>query len=396
MVTIIEEKVQQAQALLESLDLDCWLTFVRETVSLADPALPLILGQHLTWQSALIITRKGERIAIVGNFDADAVKTVGVWNEIIPYTEGVSGPLRETLGRLDPRQVAVNYSRDDIMADGLTHGMYLLLTDYLKDTPYLRRLVPADAICGALRGCKTPGEVQRIRAAIAATEQILEQVSRFARVGRTEIDVAQFVKGLVSDRKLELAWEPKQCPIVNTGPDSMIGHGIPAELKIEPGHLFHIDFGVRQEDYCADLQRMWYVPRAGETKPPERTCRAFDTVRKAIEAAKAALRPGVECWEVDAAARKVVVDAGYPEYGHGTGHQVGRAAHDGGGILGPKWERYGKTPYRKVESGNVFTLELGVMVEGHGYVGLEDMVLVTADGCEYLSHPQTELCLLGA
>jgi Xaa-Pro aminopeptidase len=396
MGTIIKEKVEQAQALLETLGVDCWLTFVRETVSLADPVLPLILGQHLTWQSGLIITRKGDRVAIVGNFDADAVKTVGVWSEIIPYTEGVSGPLRETLKRLDPKQIAINYSRDDIMADGLTHGMYLLLTDYLKDTPYLERLVPADAICGALRGRKTRGEVQRIRAAIASTEDILRQVSGFARAGRTEIDVARYVKGLVAERKLELAWEPKQCPIVNTGPDSMIGHGIPAELKIERGHLFHIDFGVRQGDYCADLQRMWYVRRTGETQPPEPVCRAFDTVRKAIETAKAALKPGVECWEVDAAARKVVVDAGYPEYGHGTGHQVGRAAHDGGGILGPKWERYGKTPYRMVESGNVFTLELGLMVDGHGYVGLEDMVLVTAGGCEYLSHPQTELWTLSA
>jgi pimeloyl-ACP methyl ester carboxylesterase len=84
--------------------------------------------------------------------------------------------------------------------------------------------------------------------------------------------------------------------------------------------------------------------------------KAFDTVRRAIQSAFDALKPGVECWTIDAIARKVVVDAGYPEYQHATGHTVGRAAHDGGGVLGPKWERYGKTPTYLVEAGNVFTL----------------------------------------
>ena len=74
---------------------------------------------------------------------------------------------------------------------------------------------------------------------------------------------------------------------------------------------------------------------------------------------------------------------------------MGRRAHDGGGVLGPKWERYGRTPHRIVEPGNVFTLELGVDIEACGYLGLEEMVVVTGDGCRYLSRPQTALPLLG-
>ena len=150
-------------------------------------------------------------------------------------------------------------------------------------------------------------------------------------------------------------------------------------------------------EYCSDIQRAWY-PRSrkpGETKPPAEVQRAFDTIVKAIQTAFEALKPGVECWTIDAAARKVVTDAGYPEYQHATGHNVGRAAHDGGGVLGPKWERYGKTPLYKVEPGNVYTLELGIdNVDGRGYLGLEEMALVTQRGTEWLTEPQTWLPLI--
>ncbi len=114
---------------------------------------------------------------------------------------------------------------------------------------------------------------------------------------------------------------------------------------------------------------------------------------KAIDAAANVLKPGVPGFEVDAAARKVIVDAGYPEYKHGTGHGLGRACHDGGTMLGPKWPCYGKTPERLVEAGNVFTLELGVATDA-GFIGLEEDVLVTATGCEVLSPFQRELKLI--
>jgi Xaa-Pro aminopeptidase len=394
--SIVAEKVDQSVGILDELSVDAWLTFVRETTEAGDPVLPIILGQSLTWQSALIVTRHGDRVAIVGNYDADAVKTTGVWTEVIAYVQGVREPLVETLRRLDPRQLAVNFSRDDVKADGLSYGMFLLLQEYLADTPYRERLVGADQIISALRGRKTAGEISRISRAIATTAEILEQVAEFACLGKTEIEIARFMHDQAKRREVGLAWDRQQCPIVNTGPDSMIGHGIPSDLKIEPGHLFHIDFGVMQDDYCSDLQRMWYAPEPGQTAPPAAVQRAFDTVAKAIQAAAAALKPGVECWRVDAAARQTVVDAGYPEYQHATGHQVGRSAHDGGGILGPQWERYGQTPYRKLEPGNVFTLELGIEnVDGRGYTGLEEMVVVTDDGYRYLSKPQTSLPLLG-
>jgi Xaa-Pro dipeptidase len=79
---------------------------------------------------------------------------------------------------------------------------------------------------------------------------------------------------------------------------------------------------------------------------------------------------------------------------HALGHQVGRMAHDGGAVLAPRWQRYCRSPYMQVESGQVYTLELGVVVEGRGYLGLEEMVLVTESGIDWLSSRQTGMPLL--
>ena len=178
------------------------------------------------------------------------------------------------------------------------------------------------------------------------------------------------------------------------GPDSSIGHVGPTEIKIQPGHLLHFDFGVLQDEYCSDIQRMVYFLRPGEQSPPPEVQRGFKTVRSAIQNALDAMQPGIPGKAVDQAARKTILDAGYPEYPYATGHQVGRVVHDGAGILGPEWERYGDTPNYLLEVGQVYTLEPGLDIPGYGYLGLEEDVLVTADGARYLGDPQMELICL--
>jgi Xaa-Pro aminopeptidase len=400
MTSIVAEKVEQAIAILDELGVDCWLTFVRETTETGDPVLPLILGQPLTWQSALILTRKGERIAIVGRYEDEAVKSAGgggVWTRVLPYVQSIRSPLLTTLQRLDPRRIAVNYSKDDVKADGLSHGLMLLLKEYLAGTPHVQQLESAGEIIRALRGRKTAGEIERIRRAISTADEIFRAIARAAHVGMTERAVSDFMHEEVRRRGIATAWERVQCPIVTTGPQSMVGHGTPsADLAIAPGRIFHLDFGVRVDEYCSDIQRAWYVPEPGETAAPDGVQRGFDVIVRAIHAAFDALQPGVEGWAVDAAAREVITSAGYPEYQHATGHQVGRAAHDGGAVLGPKWERYGRTPTVPIEAGNVFTLELGIdNLDGRGYLGLEEMVLLTERGAQWLTTPQTSLPVLG-
>lgn len=394
MSELVQEKVAQAVQILQEKDIDLWLTFVRETAAATDPVLPLIYGEaDLTWHSALILTRSGRRTAIVGRYELDAARSTGAYDEVIPYDESIQPHLLKVLEEEQPRSIAVNTSKDDFLADGLTHGMYETLRGYLQGTPFENRLVEAVGIIGALRGRKTPAEVARIRAAVAETLMIFEEIYPTLRIGQSEKEIAERMHAAMKRRGLEAAWNPLSCPAVNTGPDSPVGHGAPTDLRIQPGHILHFDFGVRKNGYCSDLQRVVYFPRRGENGIPAEVDRAFRTVRRAIQAAYAVLKPAIIAKEADDAARKVILDAGYPEYMHGTGHQLGRLAHDGGAILGPAWDRYGKTPFLPVETGQVYTLELGVMVPGQGYIGLEEDVLVTDDGAKYLGAPQEELII---
>lgn len=393
---IVLEKVDQAVQILEEKDIDVWLTFVRETSHMHDPSLSLILSPvlQLTWHSAFMITRHGQRIAIVGRFDADNIAQTGAYPDVIGYDQSIRPALVETLNRLKPQCIAINYSENDSAADGLTHGMWTQLFRLLEGTPYAASFISAEDIIAALRGRKTKAEVERVRAAIRTTQDIFGEVTRFLRPGLRETDIRDFIYDRLADRELDTAWEMEFCPIVNAHPGSAIGHAAPGENRTERGHTLQIDFGVIKDGFVSDLQRMWYFLEPGENRPPAEVQKAFDTVRGAILSAAEVLRPGALGWEVDHAARSVVVKAGYPEYQHATGHHVGRTVHDGTSTLGPRWERYGNTPNMEVEAGNIFTLELGVQVPHRGYMSLEEDVLVTDNGLEWLSTPQTELWCL--
>jgi Xaa-Pro aminopeptidase len=393
MNTLIQEKVRQAVSILEEKNIDSWMTFVRETSAVLDPVLPLIYGATLTWTSALIITRSGENVAVLGNLEAEAARRTGVYQEVVGYDKSIQPELVRILQRLNPKQIAVNISANDPTADGLTHGMYQQLKDYLAHTPFSERLISAETIIAALRGRKTPTEIGRIRKAVDTTEKIYRQTFDYLKPGLTEKQVSQFMHSRILDLGVTEAWDYEDCPAVNSGPDSQVGHAGPTGIILERGHLVHFDFGVKQEEYCSDIQRMLYLLKPGETKAPEPVKHAFETVVFAIQSAVDGMRPGRHGSDIDYIARRVVTHAGYPEYMYATGHGLGRAAHDGGGMLGPHWEKYDDLPDQKLEAGQVYTVEPGVAVPGYGYVGLEEDVLVTETGAEFLSAGQKQLIL---
>ena len=394
-MSLIQEKGNQAIEILKEVEIDLWLTFVRETSGVRDPALDLLIGPgDLTWPSALILTRQGEKIAILGNLEKDALGRLNVFDTLIGYDTALSGPLRDTIARLDPAQIAVNTSRNNVHADGLTHAMYEILREHLAGTPYQDRLVSAEPIINALRGRKTPAELDRIRRAVEITDEIYRKTFDFIRVGMTERQIGEYMHDLARQYKVGLAWPEESCPAVNSGPNSAIGHSGPTDIQVERGHVIHFDFGVKYEDYCSDIQRVVYVLREGETEAPPEVQRGFITNRTAIEKSREAMRIGVTGNSIDVISREIVVDSGYPEYQHALGHQLGRVAHDGGALLGPLWEKYGDSPNQKLEAGQVYTIEPSLSVPNYGHIGLEEDVVITDRGADYLGEPQREIILL--
>ncbi len=387
---LIKAKIDQATGLLKEFDIDCWIIFVRETSMMADPVMPLLVGKDVTWQSFFIFTKSGEAIALVGNFDEALFSKSGHFTKVIPYTQGVGKDFSELISKLDPKSIALNYSIDDTSSDGLTHGMYLQLCEYLKGTDFPNRFVTSLPICSRIRSRKLPEEVALLSSAAVDASAVWDQLVPQIKVGMSEIEIGALVDRLIA----ATGGTPSFPTIVNAGDKSDAGHGRPTEAKLAQGDLLHIDFGILKNHYCSDIQRLAYFRNRGDSEPPDTLIEAFNCVRDIITETGKACRPGVKGHEVDALARRLLLDNGYEEYQHALGHQLGRSVHDGGAILGPQWERYGNTPNIPLEEGNVFTLELEIMLPSIGCVGLEEDMVVTKDGAHFLGPRQTELILL--
>lgn len=391
---LILEKIEQTKSILNELDIDMWMIFVRESATLHDPSLDLVVGANATWQSAFCITKDGDTTAIIGSLEEPNMKSVGTYSNIISYLKSVKEPLIEYLTKQDPKKIAINYSVNSNLADGLTHGMYISLMDILKDTPYKDRMISSENIIASLRGRKSAAEISLMKHATEATNALYDEVTGFIAPGRTEKEIAEFLKHRIKEKGYGLAWDEDHCPAVYTGPETAGAHSGPTDRKVERGHIINMDFGVKHHGYCSDMQRTWYILREGEKEAPEEVKKGFRVIREAIDKAFAAIKPGVAGWEVDAVAREHIAANGYEEFPHGLGHQVGRLAHDGGVGLFPRWERYGNVPNLKIEENQVFTIEPRLTVEGFGVVTVEDMVVVRVDGAEYLTTPQTELMVI--
>ena len=269
--------------------------------------------------------------------------------------------------------------------------MWLRLNKFLEGTPYLERLISSEKLLAALRGRKTDLEINKIKKAVEISENGHKKVTEFTKLGMSEKEIEKMLLKFTKEKGVTVSYPP----LIHVGPTTSIGHGkASSDIKVKRGDLINVDYGVFYEGYASDLQRMNYVLREEEDMPPKEVVRAFETVVKAITESAEKLKPGVHGWEIDKIARDIVIKAGYNEFMHALGHQIGRNVHDSGCLLGPKWEKYGNSPLMLVEENQAFTLELHVYVENHGYCSIEEDVLVTKDGCEFLSNRQLELSLL--
>ena len=392
-VSLGSAKLEQARSLLAEHRLDAWLTVVRESSDRPDPAVRFFLDSDFTWTTFFLVTRE-RTVALVATFDAPDLQASGLFDEVRTYKEGPKAALLEILESLDPQTIGINVSRDDALADGLTAGLRDYLTETLAGTRFADRLGSAGKYVARLRAVKLPEEVERIRRAVDRTETMFDQVRDSLRVGMTQREVAERFHALADEAGVRTAWPKRHCPTVTIGPRSAVGHVAPGVEPITGGCLVHADFGIALDGYCSDLQRLWYVAAPGKGDAPEEVRRAHAQLVESIDLAAKALRPGAIGWEVDAVARAHLARAGFPDYAHALGHHLGRAVHDGGGVLGPRWERYGSEPFEPVRAGNVYTLEPSIHLPEHGLVSLEEDVVVGESGATFLSRFPRELPIL--
>ena len=391
---LIKEKVEQAIGILNENNVDCWVTFVRESGIVHDPMLDYLISSDVTWHSAFIITKSGETYAIVGQMDTASIDDLGVYKHVLGYVEGIKEHLTNTIKEINPASIALNYSKGSEISDGMTHGMYLTIHEFLDEIGYADKIISAEKIASSLKARKTDYELERMTRAIEHTLDIISKVTSFIAPGKNEKEIAEFMIQEVEKRNLAFAWEKSHCPAVFTGPDTAEAHYKPTDRKVEPGHVLNMDFGVKFEDYCSDIQRTFYILKKGEGQAPPEVQKGFDTIVTSIELARQAIKPGIQGVEIDKIAREHIVSQGYEEFPHGLGHQVGRFAHDGTALLGPAWEKYAQKPFQPLEEGMVFTIEPRLKVAGRGVVTIEEMVVITDDGAEFLAEPQKELILI--
>jgi Xaa-Pro dipeptidase len=243
------------------------------------------------------------------------------------------------------------------------------------------RLLATEPWLPTLRMCKDEGEIALLRRAIeiaeAAMARLLDEGA--IREGRTELQVA-------ADLRVAMLREGGQeeafVPIVVSGPNSASPHAGPSDRPIARGDLVTVDWGTSYNGYRSDITRTFVL---GEPSPE--IVRIYDAVLAANQAGRLVARPGTPAQDVDRAARRAIILAGYgPHFLHRTGHGLGLETHEPPYIVEGELEI--------LQPGMTFTVEPGVYVPGLGGIRIEDDVLITADGRETLTSMPRELVRL--
>jgi Xaa-Pro aminopeptidase len=237
-------------------------------------------------------------------------------------------------------------------------------------------LVPAQGVVERLRRVKDESELEAVKRAAAVGDRAFEQLAEERFVGLTERELAWRMESLLHDAGAEGLSFPV---IVAAGPNGANPHTEPGDRAIESGELVVIDAGCVVGGYCSDCTRTFAT---GEL--PKRLTDAYDVCLQAQLAGLAAVRSGVSGADADSAAREIVDATPFAgRFGHGLGHGVGLAVHEGP-TLRPESEDV-------LEPGNVVTVEPGIYISGEGGVRIEDLVVVRDDGAEILTSFGKEL-----
>ncbi|NLH17912.1 MAG: aminopeptidase P family protein [Phycisphaerae bacterium] len=250
---------------------------------------------------------------------------------------------------------------------GVEPGISVDLFRSLRNRVSLR-LRPVGGLTEGLRQIKDSGEVRFIRRAADTAWAALAEVLPKIRSGVTESAVAGMIEYAIRQRGLKSSFDP----IVCFGPNGSRNHHQPGQRKLKGRDTILIDFGAKGNGYICDLTRSFAV---GE--PSQRYRRAWQTVFDAQQKGIGMICPGTDTQAIDAAIRKVIADNGFPVYGHGSGHGIGLAVHEGPFL----------SPIRKGQllAGQILTIEPGIYLPGEFGIRIEDDILVTEEGHKVLS-----------
>ena len=226
-----------------------------------------------------------------------------------------------------------------------------------------------------VRGIKDAEEQEKMRMASAINDAAVAQLKTRIRPGVTEKEVAdQLLEIYLSLGADGFSFEP----LVAFGANAADPHHAPDDTVLKAGDVVLFDIGCMKDGYCSDMTRSFY---AGSISDAHRD--VYETVRAANEAAIAKVRPGVPLKELDLAARDLITERGYgPYFTHRLGHFIGLSEHEYGDVS--------CVNETLAVPGMIFSIEPGVYLPGDTGVRIEDLVLVTEDGCEILNHyPKT-------
>lgn len=240
-------------------------------------------------------------------------------------------------------------------------------------------LVPYQVKIDAFRATKEPWELELMVKAQEITDKAFSEILTRIRVGMTEKELAaELIYCLYKNGGEGLSFDP----IVVSGPNTSMPHGVPGERKLQDGDFITMDFGVLYQGYCSDMTRT--VALGHVTEEMEKV---YNTVLQAQLAGIAVSRAGVPGAEVDGAARKIIADAGYGDYfGHGYGHSLGLEVHES-----PSPNSRNDAP---MPCGAVCSAEPGIYLPGKFGVRIEDVVVFQEGGCRNLTGSPKNLIIV--
>ena len=257
---------------------------------------------------------------------------------------------------------------------------YLTVAELMSYEKNLKaKLVPYNKEINGFRGVKEAWELDRMRKAQEITDKAFTDVLPRIKVGMTELELqAELIYCLYKNGGQGLSFDP----IVVSGPNTSLPHGVAGDRKIQEGDFVTMDFGVLYQGYCSDMTRTVAVGYATEEMK-----KVYETVAAAQLAGITATKAGVIGKDIDAAARKVIVDAGYGEYfGHGYGHSLGLEIHEA-----PNPNPGNPNP---MPLGAVCSAEPGIYLPGKFGVRIEDVTIVKEDGVEIITRSPKNLIIV--